>query len=166
MATIPDNILDEVGRELAGLQASGQAEQPAEPSGSLGALLRRYTELANELRTCSERAESLEAEIKPLQEALLEAYAENGLQRATLNGLTVFVRHDFFASKKAGVSTESLCETLVKCGCEYLVKTGYNANSLRAKVREWRDEGVEIPAPLAELLSVGEIPRVVAVKAS
>lgn len=163
MATIPENVLAEVGQELAALSgAPAGAESDADtPVGdNLGALLKRYTELENERRKHADRTDELAAIIKPLEEALLEAFAEAGLQNARANGLTVFIRTDRFVSKKGEFSTEAICEKLKELGCAYMVKEGYSASSLKAKVTEWQNEGVTVPADLAAMLNIGEIARI------
>lgn len=160
MSTVPENVLAEVGRELAGIQAAAPDDADTPVADNLGALLKRYTELENERRKHTEQCEALADQIKPLEEALLEAFAEAGLQNARANGLTVFIRTDRFVSKKGEVSTDVICEKLKELGCGYMVKEGYSAASLKAKVAEWQVEGVEIPAELAGMLNIGEVARI------
>src|SRR6185312_6247045 len=128
--------------------------------GGLGALLKRYTELENLRRKHEADEEALKDQIKPLEDALLEAFAEAGIQNARANGLTVFIRTDRYVNKKTEVATDTICETLTKLGMGYMVKAGYSASSLKAKVGEWRAEGIEVPAELAALIKVGEVERI------
>jgi hypothetical protein len=40
-----------------------------------------------------------------------------------------------------------------------MVSDGYNASSLKSKVKEYQDQGLEVPESLAGLLNIGEVPR-------
>ncbi|MGH7743706.1 MAG: hypothetical protein ACREQ5_02650 [Candidatus Dormibacteria bacterium] len=154
MSFIPEEVLDEVGRELAG--------------GAPPSLLRRFAELSIRRGVLDAELEVVRKEIAGIEPQLLESFADQGIQNCNILGQCIYVRSDLYVSKKAdkdGVTTDDVCKALAKCGLGYMVKDGYSAASLKSKVAEWRKEGVEIPETLATLLNVGETCRLAARKA-
>lgn len=142
--------------------------------------LTRYVTLEKERRDLEARLEQVGEETKTLQELLLEEWADRGQKNATVAGLTVFIKNDFYCSKKGGIDTRVVCEALNANGLSMLVAPGYNAQSLKAwiheRVREAEEAGLDpdteepaqpnIPAKLAELLRWDTVPRLSTRKAS
>jgi len=118
-------------------------------------LLNVFTELEHRRRELEDDLKKTKADIEAIQEPLTEAFALNGLTNVKKDGLTVFLKHNHYCSKLGGVETETLVAALRLAGCEYMVSEGYNPSSLRARVREWIDDGEEVPEPLQKLLSIG-----------
>lgn len=121
--------------------------------------LARFVQLEAERREHEERLKVIGEEAGKLQAALLDQFADTGIQNAKVSGLTVYVRLDRFVSKKSDVSTEQVCEALRDAGLSYMVSDGYNAQSLKSKIREYQTEGVEVPQRLSSLLNIGEVAR-------
>lgn len=134
------------------------------PSASMAANLVEFTRLENRLRELEEEAARVKAQVGKVGAALMEQFADSGVQSANANGLCVYVRVDRFVSKKGGVPSQAVCDVLRKVGLAYMVEDGYNASSLKSKIKEYQDEGQEVPPELAELLNIGEVPRLAARK--
>lgn len=122
-------------------------------------MLTEFVQLENERREHEERLKVISTRVGELQEPLLNYFADTGMQNARVGDLTVYIRMDRYCSKKAEASTEQVCEALRDCGLGYMVADGYNASSLKSKVKEYTDNEVEVPQRLAELLNIGEVPR-------
>jgi hypothetical protein len=79
----------------------------------------------------------------------------------------VHQRTDFWCNKKAdkeGVTTQDVCDALEECGLGDMVSDGYSAASVKARVKEWVENGVEIPAQLAKVLRWGSETKLVSTK--
>lgn len=118
--------------------------------------LKQFVALEHERREHEEKLKAIGEKISSLQAALLDQFADLGMQNANVDGLTVYVRTDRYVSKKGEASTEQVCEALRACGLGYMVSDGYNAASLKSKVKEFQEEGIEVPESLASLLNIGE----------
>lgn len=60
-------------------------------------LLRQFADVEHELRDLKERTEILKAKRARLEMILLDAWNEDGVQRTTVDGLTVYIRRDIWA---------------------------------------------------------------------
>lgn len=137
-----------------------EAMLAAEPQpAALRELLAEFVALEIERREHEDKLKVIAERLAKINEPLLDAFADSGIQNAKVNGLTVYVRMDRYCSKKSDASTEQVCAALKTCGLGYMVSDGYNAQSLKSKVKEWQDNGVEVPAALSGLLNIGEVPR-------
>lgn len=128
-------------------------------SGSFKEQLAEFVALEHERREHEDRLKVIAERLGKLSEPLLNHFADSGIQNANVNGLTVFVRVDRYVSKKSEATTDQVCEALREAGLGYMVSDGYNAASLKSKVREWEEAGAEVPPELAALLNVGEVAR-------
>lgn len=141
---------------------------PSDVTATLPGKFLWYSRLAQAKREQTELLDQITARMNELEPHLLEEMAANGIERQTVDGMTLFPRTEFYVSKKAekdGVTTELVIKALRKCGCDYMVSEGYSASSLKAKVKEWRENGVDVPSVLAELLNIGETLKLAARKA-
>lgn len=127
--------------------------------GPFQELLTEYVALEKERREHEERLEIIAERCRQLEEPLLNYFADTGMQNARVSDLTVFIKTDRFVSKRGEVTTEQVCQALRDCGLGYMVSDGYSAQSLKSKVREWQEAGVEVPERLAALLNIGEVSR-------
>lgn len=120
-------------------------------------------ELEDLLDICKKEAENV-------GKLLLEDFVTNGMDRITIDGLTIHTRTDRYVNKVSELTQIQICEILKKHGLSYLVSEGYNAQKLKSWVLDKLDDkengGMDaIPEEIRAALKIGEIPRVVAVKA-
>ena len=118
-----------------------------------------FVALEHERRNLEGRLDAIKKEAGALQELLLEEWTASGMQNANMDGLCIFVSHDFFCTKRAEFSTEQLIDVLRDNGLERCTAMEYNANSLKAFVRETLAAGSEVPDPLAKMLNFNTIAR-------
>lgn len=126
---------------------------------SFDALLQEYVDL--KIR-CDQRAadDKFDADrMKEIEPLLVEGFGERGMQHVSMKGLTLYIAVDRFVNKKGGVDTADFCETLRECGLGDMVGDSYSSASLKARVLEWMEQGVEIPEAIRERLSIGEVFR-------
>ncbi|MBN9393067.1 MAG: hypothetical protein J0I20_33855 [Chloroflexi bacterium] len=98
------------------------------------------------------------------QERALEYFADNGLERARLDGMTIY--HTSRAWVKVDLDQEGVKEVLDRNGLGYLVKETVNTNSLSSWYSEQRELGTELSPELLEVLTISETPEVRVRKAS
>lgn len=126
---------------------------------TIGDRLKAYAALEHHRRQLESQLKSVEQESRALGEKLLEDFGETGMSNANVDGLCLYIRMDRYVSKRADATTEQVCEALREAGLAYMVTDGYNAASLKSLVKEYQDNGREVPPKLSELLNVGEVPR-------
>jgi len=121
--------------------------------------LARFVALDHERRQVEDRLDAIKKEQTALQERVLDEWADRGQQSAKVDGLTVYVAHEFYCSKRGEISTEQLIEILKSSGLDRCVQVGYNASSLKAFVKEQLAQGSELPEQLANSLNYDTTPR-------
>jgi hypothetical protein len=121
--------------------------------------LSRFVQLDHERRKVEDRLDAIKKEQTALQERILDEWADRGQQSAKVGGLSVYVAHEFYCSKRSEVSTEQLIEILKSAGLDRCVQVGYNASSLKAFVKEQIAGGSELPETLARCLNYDTTPR-------
>lgn len=141
------------------VEAFADSDQPVEVPESFRDRLAEYAELQNRKRKHDGELEAIAERLKELEEPLLNDMAEAGIQNVNVAGLTIYKKTDFYVSKRGEVPTAAIVETMRQHGLGYLVSEGYNANSLKSVIREWRDEEKPIPEELASQLNIGETVR-------
>lgn len=121
--------------------------------------LGRFVEIERRRREIEDEDKRLAKEAAALQEQLLNDWADRGQQSATVAGFTIYVAHEFYCSKHGDVPTPIVCEILAANGLGNLVAPAYNANSLKAWIKERVTASEEIPEELKAAMSYGEVPR-------
>ena len=139
------------------------------------AVFSRYERVKRQLEAA---LETVKAEIKQLEPGLIEDMVGTQMQRANVGGLTLYIRRDKWVHKKSGTANEVMCETLRQAGWGHLVEEGYNAARLKSAVLEKITEAQQadeeaggisgpivdyleaLPAPIRDLVEIGETPRI------
>lgn len=105
------------------------------------ALERRKATLKAETKRIGEQLEHLGG----AEGVLLLDMQNAGTTKMTVDGKTIFFRKDVWVKLKEGVDKATACEALKASGFGRLVKTDWNANSLRGVYTEAQKTGQEIP---------------------
>lgn len=126
--------------------------------------LAEFVAIEQRLREIDEESDRLKKRQAALQERLLDEWADRGQQSANVNGFTVYVAHDFYCNKRAGVPTDEVCRRLTAAGLGTMVGPNYSAASLKAWVKERADAGL-VPDDLAAVLQWDKVPKLRARKA-
>jgi methionine synthase II (cobalamin-independent) len=101
------------------------------------------------------RLETLERQLK---DKVLEYFAENGLDKVTIDGQTLYTTTKVWARLDGDV--ETVAPALQFYGLGYLIKPTVNTNSLSSWYREQLDTGQEIPQGLQAILKVSDSPDI------
>lgn len=114
-------------------------------------------QLQNRKAELSSELDALAKEIEELNTTLLEDFAKDGLSsvKTDVDGskVTLYLRRDVYAKV---LDPLRLNDVLRSEGLGDLVKETVNAQTLRAKIREWEDEG-GIPASFDTVLTSSEV---------
>lgn len=128
-------------------------------------------EKLNRWVTLTERKRELEAELRPVQDALtelepglLEDMALAGMKAATVNGMCIYQQREFYARPKEGMDRDTLIARLTAAGFGHCLQLGYQ--TLRGLAREWAEAGEEPPAGLRDCIDLGEVFRLRSRKSS
>lgn len=136
-------------------------DAPETPAG-LGKLAADRVNLEKKRRHIEAQLDAISAAIRQLDAQLLDQFAESGVKRLNVDGITLYTRVDRYVTKRKDVATETVIEAMRLAGLGDLCSESYSASALKSRVVEMLTAGEELPAELAECLSIGEVPRIVA----
>lgn len=122
-------------------------------------LVRAWIHAENKRKEMQKELDDQKARVATLEEQALLYLTDEDLDGVKLEGKTVFIRTDRFASINKE-DEETAFELLEKYGADFLIKTSVNANSLKGWVKEYIEEHGELPEDLKEVLNIFEKPRV------
>lgn len=97
--------------------------------------LKEFVALEDEKAAIKTRLKTIENRLGELDESLTNEFLEDGIQSTKIDGRTVYLHRDLYASAKEG-DKEAVVAALKQCDLGQYVKEDYNANSLKAYVRE------------------------------
>lgn len=120
--------------------------------------LKRYTELVSRKRELEAELRALQDEINGLEPVLVEQMLEAGVQHLRLNGQTVYLQQEIWASPVDG-DYDRLCDALERAGLGDMVVRRVHNNTLSAWVRELRKVGEEMPEEVKPYIKVSETYR-------
>jgi hypothetical protein len=132
------------------------------PMSSLGELAAEYAALIDSKKKSEIAVKDFTEQLSGLEERLLEAMTDAGLQNLKLeSGLTLYHAIDRFYGPAEGVTKEDLILELGRHPETMdLVAPSYNANSLRARMKEIEANGEVLPEELSSKIKITERDRV------
>jgi len=96
--------------------------------------LREFVALETRKKEIDAEKKRIAARLDELEEVLIPQFLENGMQRATVDGRTVYIRRDIRV-RPAG-DRQAVVDALKASDLEAYVKENYNDRSFEAYVRE------------------------------
>jgi hypothetical protein len=133
--------------------------------------LKEFVALEKEKAQLNGRLKVINQRLEVLDGAITEEFVKDGIQSMRVDGRTVYLHRDIYASPKDG-ERAAVVEALKECDLSQYIKEDYNANSLTAFVREMVREAEEqarlekrvlvdpagaLPAGLAAKLNVSTV---------
>lgn len=122
-------------------------------------LLVEFVNLDREKAEIEKRLEEIKERAGLIGKVLLEDWANRGVQSIKLETRTVYIRKDFYCSKKGGVETQKVCDALERLGFDSMVNPSYSPASLKSLVREMVDTDQYVPEGLDALIRYDTVPR-------
>ncbi len=104
--------------------------------------LKEFVALEDEEDALKATLKVIGTRLAELSESLTQQFVQDGIQSTRIDGRTVYLRRDIYASAKDG-NKEAVVAALKACNLGQYVKEDYNANSLKAYVREMVREAEE-----------------------
>lgn len=122
---------------------------------------RRFIELTSRKRAIDAEKREIQKELDDLETEILDEFADEGIDRISVDGYTIGLRRDIWARPAKDPDTgETLRDAAVNAlraaGLDDYVKEDFNVQSLSAYVRELVDNGDPIPDELRDALHVTE----------
>ncbi len=131
----------------------------AKPTGR-STSLRTYAKLDKERRTLNARLKKLDTLIEETSHAVLDHFQKIGIDRVTVDGVTIYVRRQLWAGREDGVTVDEACTALKDAGLPEYAHERVNTQSLSAFVRELDAAGKPLPAELQGVIKVSEVFKV------
>lgn len=122
----------------------------------------QYVALAKRKKELESQVESVDKEMAAIHDAIVDDWIDRGQQNASIDGMTLYIANEFYCSKRGGVETNKVCDTLKANGLGKLVAEAYNTASLKSYVKEHWDEETkasDIPGDLAAMLNFDTVAR-------
>jgi hypothetical protein len=122
----------------------------------------RVAELRHEIVELETKLEAARAKLRDLSPWVLSYFSEVGLDKVTLNGLTMYPRRELWSRVADGKSADDVAEALADAGypahqIAAIVKLAVNSNTLSALMREYDARAEEPPPALAAAVSTTEV---------
>lgn len=127
---------------------------------------KRFVQLSGKKADLKFKLGVVEKELEEMQEGLSNRFAEGGVSKITVDGATLYVKKDTFASLKVpdGSTPDKVrldvVHLLESMGHERMIT--YNHQSMKALVKELQDEDGELPPPLGTYVKADSRYRVAA----
>ena len=116
-------------------------------------LIRKWAKLDSVKKALEFKLAQINNQMTDIEGPILENMASTEISSIKMDGKTVYVHTSYFAE----VSSRAEAKDAIKAaGFDNLVSENYNANSLSALVREFRNEGKELPKAFAGVIKIGE----------
>lgn len=120
---------------------------------------RRYAALVARKRELEAELRAIQDQLNEMEPALVEGFVEAGVQHLRVDGQTIYLQQEIWASPTDG-DYDALCDALVRAGLGDMVVRRVHHQTLTAWVRELRKADEEIPEEVRPYLKVSETYRI------
>lgn len=117
------------------------------------ALLKEYVKLDGERLELQRKVEALKKQLDPMEQTLLEQFAEEGIQSIKANGRLAYLHPQLWARPKDG-DYERACRYLTRYGLGEYVHRTFNVQTFSAYVRELEEQGEELNDHIKQAIDV------------
>ena len=118
--------------------------------------LKRFVALEERRRQLEAEVDTIKAEATELEQRLLPQFEQEGFEKISVDGRTVYVERKLWAKARDG-NKAAVCKALKRARLGDYVEETFNTNSLSAYVRELDREERPLPPSLREVLEVSEV---------
>jgi hypothetical protein len=118
--------------------------------------LKRFVALEERRRQLEAEVDTIKAEAAELEQLLLPQFEQEGFEKVSIDGRTVYVERKLWAKAKDG-NKAAVCKALKRARLGDYVEETFNTNSLSAYVRDLDREDRPLPPSLREVLEVSEV---------
>jgi hypothetical protein len=118
--------------------------------------LKRFVALEARRKELEQEIDTIKAEAAELEQSLMPEFEQEGVDRISVDGRTVYVERKLWAKAKNG-DKQAVCTALKRARLGDFVQLSYNSNSLSGFIRELDREGRAMSPGLAKVLEVSEV---------
>lgn len=118
--------------------------------------LKRFVALEERRRQLEAEVDTIKADAAELEQLLLPQFEQEGFEKISIDGRTVYVERKLWAKAKDG-NKAAVCKALKRARLGDYVEETFNTNSLSAYVRDLDREERPLPPSLREVLEVSEV---------
>lgn len=149
----PDGLELADGESTTTITVAGE-EVPAPTDETPNGRLRRFVYLKARLRALEAETAAVKAESRELDHVLQDAWGDDGVSRVTLDGVTAYLYPVSHVEKVNDATPADIRDALTRSGYGYMLEPNYSGSALKALLKEWDNNGQEMPAPLAEVVKL------------
>jgi hypothetical protein len=121
--------------------------------------LRKFSALKQRISETEALAKELRAEATELEQHILDDFADEGVNKISVDGQTIYMRREIWARRPKEIDQEQMAQGLMGAGLDYLVSSKVNLQGLSAYARELDSAGEDLPSGLDRVVNVDEIFR-------
>ena len=121
--------------------------------------LRRYVHLKDQISKVDTDLSELKKQAGELEQELLDELSDDGINKITVDGRTVYMRRELWARKEQGVEGYEVAQAVMKAGLDEYVQPKVNMQSLSAFVRDLDRAEEPLPYELEGVVRVDEVFR-------
>ncbi len=123
-------------------------------------LARRYATLLNKKKALESELGAVKTEIGQAEAVLLQEFDDEGVTQFRIEDedgrrVTLYRHSQLWANRNPDVSVEDFHAALRACGLDDMVQERVNVQTLSAVVREYDQNGCELPEQLAAVITSG-----------
>lgn len=144
-------VADDVNEDDATTDLDNLAAQGAAHSPTMKEQVRRFIALTRAKREAEAQMKTIDQELGPLSQQLIDAFAATGTHSEQVDGMTVYVTYTTWARARDGDQAR-LCAALQESGYADLVQPRANIQTVSALVRELRAEAMLTEADVETIL--------------
>lgn len=121
--------------------------------------VQEYVRLRRRQKELDAELDGVRREADQLEQALLESFSLEGLDRMTVDSTTVYLHRQLWAKAADTTTRQNLLESLKSVGLGHFVHETVNFQTLSSYVRDLDREGEPVPEGLQDDLDVAEVYR-------
>lgn len=126
--------------------------------------LKKFVSLTKQKKSMEEELKDIQSELDRLESLLISFFEEQGIQKISVDGRTVYIRRQLWMKQNEGTDKQAACNALKQAGLEDFVKENFNVQTISSYARELDQQGEKIPTSLKKYFNVDEVFRVVVLK--
>lgn len=126
--------------------------------------IKRFVELTKTKRQLEAEVKLINADLKKLQDPVLEYFHEQGIQSTSIDGMSVFISSKLYAKRCPDVSLDDAIHALQEARLDSFTAPAINTQGLSKYFREAEEIGEEVPSCLEGKIDVNRYYEVVARK--
>jgi len=121
-----------------------------------------YVELEKKKADLEAQLDVVKAQISDMKEPVLAFFQQNGIDRTSLNGRTLYLKRELWCGRVEGKTSEDAVAALRERGYEEFAKESVNTQGMSALMRERDKDGKDpVPEDLRDVFCSNEVFKVI-----